>query len=232
MYFLGEKKTTIDTHKLKTVNSKILIIIQQKSFKMLFKFVILFVAIYLVSVQGFAPAMKSRVASNTELNALFSLKPKEKSPTVTIEKTEKKTKLSRFAKPVAGKKEVEKKEVVKKEEKKNPFARFAKKPVVEEKEVTKKTPVKKVVAVKKTPVKKVVAVKKTPVKKVVAVKKAPVKKVVAVKKVPVVKKKAPVVKKAAKKIVKQTSASFKASTTKATKDKKKLVIYDRQCHIN
>merc|ERR1712161_91701 len=96
-------------------------IISRKSFKMLSKFIIIFVAICLVSVQGFAPAMKSRVASNTELNALFSLKKKEKSPTVTIEKPGKKGAA------------VAEKEVVKKE-KKNPFARFAK-PAAEEKEV-------------------------------------------------------------------------------------------------
>merc|ERR1711865_1315261 len=164
------------------------------------KFIIIFVAICLMGVQSFAPAMKSRVASNTELNALFSLKKKEKSPTVTIEKPGKKGAA------------VAEKEVVKKE-KKNPFARFAK-PAAEEKEVA--VVAKKEVVKKAAPVKKI-APKKPVAKKVVAVKKA-----VAVKK-PVAKK---------KKIVKQTTATFKTSTTKGGKEKKKLVIYDRQCHIN
>merc|ERR1712238_518406 len=157
------------------------------------------------------PAMKSPVASTTELNALFSLKKKEKSPTVTIEKPGKKGAV------------VAEKEVVKKE-KKNPFARFAK-PAAEEKEVA---VVAKKVVKKLSPRKKRQVVKKAaPVKKI-APKEPVAKKVVAVKKAVAVKK--PVAKK--KKIVKQTTATFKTSTTKGGKEKKKLVIYDRQCHIN
>jgi len=205
------------------------------------KIVILVVAAIAVAVvDGFAPVAQPRLTSSTELGAFFFQKPTDKSPTLAVEsKTEKKASpFSKFGKKPAATAVKEEAPPAKKK-----FS-FGKKTAAPAKTEAKKTPVKKVVANKK-PVKKV-AEKKAPVKKVAA-KKAPVKKVVA-KKAPVkkaaVKKavaKKPVIKPVAKKPVakkklvarKPAKSNFKNDfAIKKPQAKKKLTIYDRQCHIN
>jgi hypothetical protein len=177
------------------------------------KIAALFIAVVAVAVvQGFAPVVQPRVASNTELGAFFFQKSLEKSPTLSLETKTKSNPLSMFGKKTATATAVKEAPPAKK---KFPFGL--------KKDDAKKSPIKKVVA------KKTVA-KKVAVKKVVA-RKPVVKKTVAKKAAA----KKPVVKKAvAKKVVaKKPAANFKNNfVTKNSAKKTSLTIYERVCHIN
>ncbi|OEU06896.1 hypothetical protein FRACYDRAFT_272256, partial [Fragilariopsis cylindrus CCMP1102] len=143
------------------------------------KLALLFVVTVVVSVHGFAPpAMKARVAYNTELNGAFDMLTKKPSKAAAV---------------------VEKAPVKVVKVKKNPFAKKVKEaaaPVMKEAKVVKKNPFAKKEK-EAAPVKKESPAKKNPFakKEAPAKKVAPVKKVVAAKKVAVVAKKAAPVKK-------------------------------------